>query len=70
MRNIIKIPHEANAGEKFDLITKTLNILSKKINKKPRDTPIARLLPVPPLFLKEETEIPINVRIKHDRGIV
>ena len=42
----------------------------KKINKKPRETPIAKLLPVPPLLLKEDTESAIRVRIKHDKGIV
>ena len=31
---------------------------------------MARLLPVPPLLLKEETEIAIKVKIKHERGIV
>ena len=37
------IPQDAIAGEKFDLITSTPKILSKKINKKPSDTPIAKL---------------------------
>lgn len=40
------------------------------MNKKPRDTPIAKLLPVPPLLLKEETDKPIKVSIKHESGIV
>ena len=40
------------------------------MNKNPRETPIAKLLPVPPLLLKEETEMAINVKIKHERGIV
>lgn len=70
VKNIKSIPQEAIVGEKLDLITKTLKILSKKINKKPRETPIARLLPVPPLLLNEETESAIRVRIKHDKGIV
>ena len=70
IRNINSIPHEAIAGEKLDLITKTLKILSKKINKKPKETPIAKLLPVPPLLLNEETESAIRVRTKHDKGIV
>ena len=70
VKNINSIPQEAIAGEKLDLITKTLKILSKKINKKPRETPIAKLLPVPPLLLNDETERAISVRIKHDKGIV
>ena len=70
VKNIKSIPQEAIAGEKLDLITRTLNILSKKIKRKPRETPIARLLPVPPLLLNDETERAISVRIKHDKGIV
>ena len=65
-----RIPQDASAGEKFDFITKTLNILSKKIYKKPSDTPIAKLLPIPPLLLKEDTDKPIRVNIKHDKGVV
>ena len=64
------IPHAAIAGEKFDLITNTPNILSKKIKKNPRETPIAKLNPIPPLCLKDETETPIIERIKHDKGRV
>ena len=70
IKKIKSIHQEAIAGEKLDLITKTLNILSKKINKKPKETPIAKLLPVPPLLLNEDTESAIIVRIKHDKGIV
>ena len=70
MKNIRSIPQDAIAGEKLDLITNTLKILSRNINRNPRETPIARLLPVPPLLLKEETEIAIKVRIKQERGIV
>ena len=70
IKKIKSIPQEAIAGEKLDLITKTLNILSKKINKKPRVTPIAKLLPVPPLLLNEDTDKAINVSMKHDKGIV
>lgn len=40
------------------------------MNKKPNDTPIARLDPVPPLLLNEETEIAIIVNMKQERGIV
>ena len=70
VRNTISIPHEAIAGEKLDFITNTLKILSRNINRKPRDTPIARSLPVPPLFLNDETEMAIKVNIKQDSGIV
>ena len=61
---------DEDAIRRYGLITKTLNILSKKINKKPRETPIARLLPIPPLLLNEETDNAIKVRIKHDNGVV
>ena len=64
------MPQDAIAGEKFDLITSTLKILSKKMNKKPRDTPMAKLEPVPPLLLTEDTARAIRVRTKQDRGIV
>ena len=64
------IPQDAIAGEKFDLITSTPKILSKKMKKKPRDTPIAKLEPVPPLLLTEDTERAIRVRTKQDKGIV
>ena len=33
VKNIIRIPHDAIAGEKLDFKTKTPNILSKKINR-------------------------------------
>ena len=55
-------------GEKSDLFTITENILSKNINKKPRDIPKAKLTPIPPLLLKEETETPINVKTKAEMG--
>ena len=64
------MPQDAIAGEKFDLITSTPKILSKKMKKKPRDTPIAKLEPVPPLLLIEDTERAIRVRTKQDKGIV
>ena len=64
------MPQDAIAGEKFDLITSTPKILSKKMNKKPRDTPIAKLEPVPPLLLTEDTARAIRVRTKQDKGIV
>jgi hypothetical protein len=35
-------PQEAIAGEKFDLRTSTLKILSKKIKRNPNETPIAK----------------------------
>ena len=64
------IPHAAIPGEKFDLITSTPNILSKKIKKNPRETPIAKLRPIPPLCLNDETDTPIIDRTKHDKGKV
>ena len=70
VKNINRIPQDAIAGEKLDFKTNNPNILSRKMNKKPKETPIARLEPVPPLLLNEETEIAIIVNIKHERGIV
>ena len=70
MRKTISIPQKAKAGEKLDLITSTLKILSKNINRKPKETPIARLAPVPPLFLNDETDMAIKVNIKQENGIV
>ena len=55
-------------GEKLDLLTITENILSKNINRNPRDIPKARLTPIPPLLLKEETETPIKVKTKAEDG--
>ena len=60
--------HAPNNGEKLDLFTKTENILSKKINIKPNVIPKARLSPIPPLLLKEETETAINVKTKAEMG--
>ena len=70
VKNIKSIPQEAIVGEKLDLITKTLKILSKKIYRNPIETPIAKLEPVPPLLLNEDTDRAIRVRTKHDKGIV
>ena len=67
---LIDISHGIITVDNLDLITNTLKILSRNIKRNPRETPIARLLPVPPLLLKEETEIAINVKIKQERGIV
>ena len=54
MPNKIIGSHAPNNGEKLDLFTKTEKILSKKINIKPNVIPKARLIPIPPLLLKEE----------------
>ena len=55
-------------GEKLDFVTKTPKILSKKMNKKPRVIPKAKLSPIPPLLLKEDIETAIIVRIKDAKG--
>ena len=68
--NIKIIPHAAIPGEKFDFTTNTPNILSKKIKKNPRETPIAKFNPIPPLCLNEETETPIIDRTMQDKGSV
>ena len=44
--------------------------MSKKTNIKPSETPKARLIPMPPLLLKDETETAIIVKIKTDNGVV
>ena len=70
MKKTKSTPHEANAGEKFDFMTSTLKILSRKIYRNPNATPIAKLEPVPPLLLTDDTDIAIIVSIKQDSGIV
>ncbi len=55
-------------GEKFDLLTKTENILSKKMKRNPKEIPKAKLTPIPPLLLKEDTETPIRVKTKTEKG--
>lgn len=55
-------------GEKLDLLTITENILSKKIKRKPRAIPKAKFTPIPPLLLKEETDTPISVNTKAEKG--
>ena len=56
-------------GEKFDLLTKTENILSKNIKRNPKEIPKAKLTPIPPLLLKEETETANNVKINTENGM-
>jgi len=58
----------AIAGGKLDLATKTLKILSKKIKINPSKIPKARLTPIPPLRLKEETATAIMVNTKAETG--
>ncbi len=55
-------------GEKFDLLTKTEKTLSKKIKRNPKEMPKAKLTPIPPLLLKEDTETPIRVKTKTEKG--
>ena len=57
-------------GENEDLLTMTPNILSKKMNRKPRVIPKARFTPIPPLRLNDDTETAIKVRIKAETGIL
>lgn len=65
----IKIGSQApRKGEKFDLLTKTEKILSKKIKRNPKAMPKAKLTPIPPLLLEEDTETPIKVKIKAEKG--
>ena len=60
--------HAARAGEKFDLATMTPKILSKKIKMKPNAIPKAKLTPIPPRRLKEETATAIKVKINAETG--
>ena len=55
-------------GGKFDLVTKTPKILSKKIKVNPIPMPKARFTPIPPLRLKEETATAMMVNTKADKG--
>tara|TARA_B100000902_G_C26738455_1_gene634914 strand:- start:14 stop:343 length:330 start_codon:yes stop_codon:yes gene_type:complete len=55
-------------AEKFDLLTNTENILSKKIKRNPKKIPKAKFTPIPPLLLKEETDTPIRVKTKAEKG--
>jgi len=45
-----------------DLLTRTPKILSKKIKRNPKLIPKAKLTPIPPLRLKEETATAITVK--------
>ena len=60
--------HAATAAEKFDLFTKTTKILSININENPIRIPIARLIPIPPLRLTDDTDTDIRVRTNTDIG--
>ena len=60
--------HAPKKGEKLDFVTNTPKILSKKINKNPREIPKAKLTPIPPLLLKEDMETAIMVKIKDANG--
>ena len=55
-------------GGKLDLLTNTEKILSKKIKRNPKAMPKAKLTPMPPLLLKEDTETPIRVKTKAEKG--
>lgn len=55
-------------GEKLDLLTITEKILSKNIKRNPNAIPKAKLTPIPPLLLKEDTETPIMVKTKAENG--
>ena len=57
-------------GENVDLLTITPKILSKKIKRKPKLIPNAKLTPIPPLRLKDETATAINVKINDEIGIL
>jgi hypothetical protein len=70
MPNRNKGNQAARKGEKVDLLTKTPKILSKKIKRKPKAIPKARLTPIPPRLLKEATATAIKVKIKADTGIL
>ena len=65
---IMAVPKGRILEELIPLFTKTEKILSKKINVKPNVIPKARLRPIPPLLLKEETETAINVKTNADMG--
>ena len=68
--NNTKGSHAATTGGNVDLLTRTPKILSKKIKRNPKLIPKAKLTPIPPLRLKEETATAIIVRIKAEIGIL
>ena len=70
IRNIKKGNQAPINGEKEDFVTNTPNILSKKIKINPRAIPNAKLIPIPPLLLNEETETAINVKTNDESGIL
>ena len=58
----------ARKGEKVDLLTITK--ILKKIKRNPKLIPNAKLTPIPPLLLKEETATAINVKMNDETGIL
>ena len=70
MPNITNGNHAAITGGKLDLLTITPKILSKKIKRKPRVIPKARLTPIPPRRLNEETATAIKVKMKAEIGML
>ena len=70
IRNIKKGNHAPIKGENEDFVTNTPNILSKKMKINPSAIPNAKLIPIPPLLLNEETETAIKVKTNEERGIL
>ena len=70
MPNKTRGSQAATTGGNVDLLTKTPKILSKKMKRKPKLIPKAKLTPIPPLHLKEETATAIIVSINAEIGIL
>ena len=70
MPNKTRGSQAATTGGNVDLLTKTPKILSKKMKRKPKLIPKAKLTPIPPLLLKEETATAIIVSINAEIGIL
>ena len=70
IRNIKKGNQAPIKGENEDFVTNTPNIFSKKIKINPSAIPKAKLIPIPPLLLNEETETAIRVKTNEESGIL
>ncbi len=62
--------HAPTNAFKSDLITRTEKNLSKNININASEIPKAKFIPIPPLFLKEETDTASKVKINTEKGML
>ena len=62
--------HAPKKGDKLDLLTMTAKNLSKKTKVKAVIIPKAKLMPIPSLLLKDDTETAKSVKTKVEKGIL